>query len=210
MKTILGVIFALCACACTAQAQDAVLPGFFADSVSSSRTPAPSLLVAEPPPDPRPRHRESSHLSGSLQIGVGYEYVRFRSAPFNANLNGFHTSFTYFRNDWLGFEGSFVAAFGSSTLNNQPSHLALYTVGPHFAWRQRSLQPWAHALAGGIHVFPQTASGVNGFALQLGGGVDVPFKPLVSLRFESDYLRSQLYSSGQNSFQLGAGLVFHF
>jgi opacity protein-like surface antigen len=210
MKSILGAIFGLFACACSAQAQDAVFPGFFADSVSYSRIPAASSLVPEPPPDPQPRRRESSRLSGSLQIGLGYEYVRFRSAPFNANLNGLHTSFTYFRNDWLGFEGSVVAAFGSSTLNNQPSHLALYTVGPHFAWRQRSLQPWVHALAGGVRVFPQTASGTNGFALQLGGGVDVPFKPLVSLRFESDYLRSQLYSSGQNSFQLGAGLVFHF
>ena len=210
MKTILGVIFALFACACTAQAQDAVISGFFGDSVSYSRTPAPSFLVPEPPPDPQPRHRESSRLSGSLQIGVGYEYVRFSSAPFNANLSGLHTSFTYFRNDWLGFEGSFVAAFGSSTFNNEPSHLALYTVGPHFAWRQRILQPWVHALAGGIRVFPQTASGVNSFALQLGGGVDYPIQPLVSLRLESDYLRSQLYSSGQNSFQFGAGVVLHF
>src|SRR5260370_41473870 len=194
MKTTLGVIFALCACAGTAQAEDAVSPGLFADSVPNSRTPAPSFLVPEPPPDPQPRRRESSHLSGSLQIGVGYEYVRFSSAPFNANLNGLHTSFTYFWKDWLGFEGSFVAAFGTSTFNNEPSHLALYTVGPHFAWRQRILQPWVHALAGGIRVFPQTASGTNGFALQLGSGVDVPFKPLVSLRFESNYLRSQLYS----------------
>jgi hypothetical protein len=210
MKSILGVIFALFACACTVQAQDAVFSGLFADSVSYSRTPAPSFLVPEPPPDPQPRRRESSPQSGSLQIGVGYEYVRFRSAPFNANLSGLHTSFTYFRNDWLGFEGSFVAAFGSSTFNNEPSHLALYTVGPRFAWSKRTWQPWVHALAGGIHVFPQTASGTNGFALQLGGGVDVPFKPLVSLRFESDYLRSQLYSSGQNSFQLGAGFVLHF
>lgn len=163
-----------------------------------------------PSPDPRPRRRESRRQSSSLQIGVGYEYVRFGSAPFKANLNGLHTSFTYFRNDWLGFESSVVAAFGSSTLNNEPSHLALYTVGPHFAWRERTWQPWVHALAGGIRISPQTASGINGLALQLGGGVDFPFKPLVSLRFESDYLRSQLYSSGQNSFQLGAGFVFHF
>ena len=55
------------------------------------------------------------------------------------------------------------------------------------------------ALAGGIHVYPQLASGINGFAFQLGGGVDYPWKPLVSFRIESDYVRS-----------LGAGLVFHF
>jgi opacity protein-like surface antigen len=210
MKTSLGVIFALFACACTAQAQEAVFPGFFADSVSESPSPAASFPAPDPPPDPQHRSRESSGLSGSFQIGVGYEYVHFRSASFNASLNGLHTSFTYFRNDWLGIEGSVVAAFGSSTFNNEPSHLALYTVGPRLVWHRRSWQPWAHALAGGIHVFPQMASSVNGFALQLGGGVDYPLRPLVSLRVESDYLRSQLYSSGQNSFQTGAGVVFHF
>jgi hypothetical protein len=210
MKTSLGVVFVLFACAFTGQAQEAVVPGFFADSVSANPSAAASFLAPEPPPDPQPRYRESSGLSGSLQIGVGYEYVSFRSAPFNASLNGLHTSFTYFRKDWLGIEGSVVAAFGSSTFSREPSHLALYTAGPRFVWHRRSWQPWAHALAGGIHVFPQMASSVNGFALQLGGGVDYPLKPLVSLRIESDYLWSRLYSSSQNSFQTGAGVVFHF
>jgi hypothetical protein len=210
MKTSLGVVFALFACACAARAQDAVVPGFFADSVSESPSPAASFPAPGLPPDPQPRYRESGGLSGSLQIGVGYEYVRFKSAPFNASLNGLHTSFTYFRNDWLGIEGSVVAAFGSSTFNKEPSHLALYNAGPRFVWHRRSWQPWAHALAGGIRVFPQMASSVNGFALQLGGGVDYSLKPLVSLRIESDYLWSRLYSSSQNSFQSGAGVVFHF
>jgi hypothetical protein len=210
MKTSLGVIFALFACACTAQAQEAIVPGFFADSVSASPSAAASFLAPEPPPDPQPHYRESGGLSGSLQIGVDYEYVSFRSAPFNASLNGLHTSFTYFRKDWLGIEGSVVAAFGSSTFNKEPSHLALYNAGPRFVWHRRSWQPWAHALAGGIRVFPQMASSVNGFALQLGGGVDYPLRPLVSLRLESDYLWSRLYFSSQNSFQTGAGVVFHF
>jgi hypothetical protein len=147
---------------------------------------------------------------GAFQLGVGFEFVRFRSSPFYASLSGLHTSFAYSRKDWLGVEGSVVAVFGSSSLFNEPSRLLLYGAGPRIAWDRRTWQAWAHALAGGIHVYPQTASGINGFAIQLGGGVDYPWKPLVSLRIESDYVRSQLYSSGQNSFQLGAGLVFHF
>lgn len=171
---------------------------------------APLHLSPPPIPDPQPQSRRDMRQSDAIQISVGYEYVRFRSALFNANLSGLHTSFTYFVSDWLGFEGSVVAAFGSSTLLNECSRLALYTAGPRIAWRRSGWQPWVHALAGGIHVRPQTASGINGFALQLGGGADWRFKPLVSFRVESDYIRSQLFSSGQNSFQIGAGLVFHF
>src|SRR5712691_6826846 len=53
VKTILAVILVLSACACTAQAQDAGLRGFFADSVSYSRSPSSSFLVPPPPPDPQ-------------------------------------------------------------------------------------------------------------------------------------------------------------
>lgn len=235
MKIVSGTIIALLISACTTYAQEATswesyansasLPAFpfsadaaflqpltlVADSVSLRPATSKSFLVPQPPvPDLRQRSGESSQLSGSLQLAVGYEYVRFRSALFDANLSGLHTSFTYYRNDWLGFEGNVVAAFGSSNLLNEPSHLVLYGAGPRIAWDRRTWQPWAHALAGGIHVYPQTASSINGFALQLGGGVDWPWKPLVSFRLQSDYVRSQLYSSGQNSFQLGASLVFHF
>jgi hypothetical protein len=210
MKAILGVIFALLACAHAARAQDAANPAFFADSTSNSRTPASFSLAPEPAPDPASRSRENTIERGAFQLGVGYEFVRFRSSSFYASVSGLHTSFTYFRNNWLGIEGSVVSAFGSSNFLNEHSHLVLYGAGPRIAWDRRTWQPWAHVLAGGIHVYPQTASGINGFAVQLGGGVDYPWKPLVSLRIESDYVRSQLYSSGQNSFQLGAGLVFHF
>ncbi len=184
-------------------------PTFRLAADTASYEPEHAALSLAPPPPAPPPH-EYGPESGVWQMGVGYEYFRFRSAPFNANLSGLHTSLTYFRNNWLGFEGNVVAAFGTSTLNNESSKLALYTGGPHLAWRGRTWQPWGHALVGGIHVFPQTASGINGFAFQVGGGVDYRFKPLISLRVESDYVRSQLYSSGQNSFQIGAGLLFHF
>lgn len=235
MKIILGTMFAVCSCACATQAQDVASSGTCAGSNSASEfslaahptfllplsltatsatyTPASpaSFLVPQPPaPASQPRPREARRQSDSFQLAVGYEYVRFHSAPFNANLSGLHTSFTYYRNEWLGIEGNVVAAFGSSTLNNESSKMLLYTVGPRIAWREHNWQPWARALAGGLHLFPQTAFATNGFALQLGGGVDYPFKPLVSFRVESDYIRSQLYSSGQNSFQLGAGFVLHF
>ena len=135
--------------------------------------------------------------------------MSFRSTVFNANLNGFHTSLSYSWKDWLGVEGSVLAAFGSSTLNHEGSHIVLYGAGPRVGFNRGRFQPWAHVLAGGIHVYPQTAFNLNGLAFQLGGGVDYVFEPF-TLRVESDYVRSQLYSAGQNSFLVGAGIVIPF
>jgi len=224
MRAFFGTIFAAFICACAAQAQDptslttsanSVATSTFSFSSSPSTSFFPLTLTADsssstPAPEPLPRIHGHTFARNSIQIGVGFEYVLFRSGPFNANLGGLHTSFTYYRNDWLGFEGNVVAAFGSSNLNNESSKLLLYTGGPRFAWRRHGLHPWAHVLAGGMHVFPQTGLGQGGFAVQLGGGADWPLTPIVSLRVESDYVRSQLFSSGQNSFQFGTGLVFRF
>lgn len=162
-------------------------------------------------PEPKPKFYYGSNDDYRWQLGVGYEYVRFRSTPFNSNLNGLHTSLTYFASDWIGLEGNVVAAFGSKVFADETSKYLLYTGGPRIAWRQRRWEPWAHALFGGLHVVPQTAmGGKNGFAMQFGAGVDLRFNARLSFRMEGDYVRSMLYSETQNNFQGGAGIVMHF
>lgn len=230
MKTVLCSICASLLFVCTAQAQDFQFNDSFTNSRSVAELPlrlaphevpafssttftaAPDAFSwpAEPPsPSSQSYPRETNGPGNVFQLSVGYVFMRFRSAPLTMSLNGVHTSLTYYRKDWLGIEGSVIATFGNAP-NGEASRLALYTVGPRVAWNTRRLQPWLHVLAGGIHVFPQTASGVNGFALQAGGGADYFIKPLLSVRVESDYVRSQLYSAGQNSFTVGTGIVFHF
>jgi len=172
MKTNLSAILALLACACAARAQDTARPEFFADSVSDNPGNAASSPVPVAAPAQAPSHSENRIEGGPFQLGVGYEFLRFRSSPFYASLSGLDTSFTYFRKDWLGIEGSVAAAFGSSNFAKEHSHLVLYGAGPRIAGDRRTWQLWAHALAGGIHVYPQLASGINGFAVQPGGGVD--------------------------------------
>ena len=158
--------------------------------------------------DQYPSRPRSTH--DKFDLAVGFEYFHYRSSIFNSNLYGLHTSFTYFRYEWLGIEGNVVASFGTSNLLNESSRAVLYSAGPRFAWREKRFQPWLHALVGGLHIRPQTTSNINGVAFQLGGGMDWRYKPLISFRAESDYVRSQVNSSGQNSFQLGGGVVFHF
>lgn len=147
-----------------------------------------------------------------LQIGFGYEYVRFRSAAIDRSLNGIRTSVTWYLDDTFGIEGNVVAAFGSTIFSNEHPKYLLYTAGPKIVWTRHVWQPWGHALIGGLHMLPQIAGGFgqNSFAAQLGGGVDYRLSPGFSLRVEGDYVRSQLYSTGQNNFQVGTGFAYQF
>ncbi|HUL16682.1 MAG TPA: outer membrane beta-barrel protein [Terriglobales bacterium] len=189
-----------------------------ATSEAAPAGPAPSFCadcalptLAEAAPDPRPSPFWGGGEGLRWDLGVGYEYVRFNSYAFDSNLNGLHTSLTYFPNDWFGIEGSVVAAFGTKQFDNETSRYLLYTIGPKIAWRTRKWGPWVHVLVGGMHMIPQIAGqGQNGFAVQAGGGVDYRITVNLSARFDGDYVRSQLYSSGQNNFQFGAGFVIHF
>jgi len=72
------------------------------------------------------------------------------------------------------------------------------------------LQPFVHALVGGAHIYPRAAFGNYGFAARLGGGAETRLKNQLWLRIEADYVRSQLYSSGQNNFQAVASINYRF
>lgn len=232
MKTVYTVyiaIFTWLACAGTMPAQDAVqakpsrnsnstCPWLScSDSGLTSNFPATNAAVAPlfslatdaGAPDSQSDRREIHGQPTTFRVSLGYDYLHFRSQLFTSNVHGLRSSFSYSWKEWLGVEGSVLAGFGSSTFNNQDSNIVLYGAGPRVTLKGR-FQPWAHALAGGIHVYPQTAFNTNGFAVQLGGGVDYAYKPFLSIRVESDYVRSQLYSAGQNSFLVGGGIVIPF
>lgn len=184
-----------------------------AENSTGDTVAVPSAPEPQPAPQPSPRFYFGNSDDFRFQLGISYQYVRFRATPFNANLNGLQTSLSYFLNDWFAIEGNTVAAFGTRVLSNERSKYFLYTAGGRIAWRgdKRRWEPWMHALVGGLHVIPQTAlGGKNGFALQAGGGADYRLTSNVSIRVGADYVRSQLYSESQNNFQGGAGLVIHF
>ena len=175
----------------------------------SGLSPKPAL----PNAPALPQSSSASEITYRWDLAVGYEYVHFDSDPFSADLHGIHTDLTYNFNEWFGLEGSVISAFGSDVFAGEMSKYVLYTVGGRIngGSMRRRLVPWGHVLVGGAHLNPQVAhESKNGFALQLGGGADWRFRDRLSFRGEADYVRTQLYSSSQNNFQIGVGAVLHF
>jgi len=178
---------------------------------TSFSTPAPASALPNPPAPPQGSSFGDEGYRWDL--AVGYEFVHFDSAPFSSSLHGLHTDLTYNLNNWFGLEGNVVSAWGSGVFSGETSKYVLYSIGGRInagPSRHRWI-PWAHVLVGGAHLNPQVAhESKNGFALQAGGGADWVYSSRMSFRGEADYVHTQLYSSSQNNFQIGVGVVIHF
>lgn len=183
--------------------------------------PAPyyALPAAIPLPDASPAPASApdpTFLYGGRddfrwQLGVGIDWMRFRSSVFNASAVGVDGSVTYFLNDWFGVEGNVVTGFAPQIFARENVKLLIYGAGPKIAWRQNKWEPWMHAIVGGAHEQPQTANnGKTAFAVEVGGGADYRINPRLSARLEADWVRTSFFSQSQNNFKLAAGVVFHF
>jgi len=180
---------------------------------------APSQPFVSPSPKPAlpdapalPQRSSSNEEGYPWDLAIGYEYIHFNSSQFNANLSGLHTDLTYNLNSWFGLEGNVISAWGGE-IGGERTKYVLFAAGGRvgFGPLRKRFSPWAHALVGGVHLNPQVArESKNSFALQAGGGVDWAYSSRVALRAEADYVRSTLYSSTQNNFQIGLGAVIHF
>ncbi len=165
---------------------------------------APSFSTAFPAPRPRPQTIRDDDVRGTWELGLGYTFVRFQSSLFNASMNGLNTTVSYYLRDHLALEGNVTAAF------SEDARYLFYGGGVKVSKGNPKLQPFAHALVGGAHIFPRAATGNNGFAFRVGGGAETRLQQQLWLRIETDYVRSQLYSSGQNNFQAVAGINYRF
>jgi hypothetical protein len=180
---------------------------------------APSVAEAPPsapaPPEPSPAAPDPKFLYGSRddfrwQLALGLTLLRFRSPFFYATGVGTNTSVTYFTNEWFGVEGSVNTAFAPTIYQNEHVKYVGYGAGPKIAWRARKWEPWVHTIVGGVHMQPKTAFGPNGFALQVGGGVDYRIYPHLSARLGTDWVRTHLFGQWQNNGQVNADIVLHF
>lgn len=178
-----------------------------AQEVGAAALPSASSLSGAFPAShsqPRPQPINDDDARGTWELGLGYAFVRFRSSLFNARMNGLNMAVSYYLRDHLALEGNVTSAF------SEDARYVFYGGGVKVSKGNPKLEPFAHALVGGAHIFPRAPIGNASFAFQAGGGVKTRLRQQFWLRVEADYVRSQLYSSGQNNFQAVAALDYRF
>jgi len=161
---------------------------------------------------PKPKFLYSRDDIVRWELGLGFNWIRFRSSIFNASAVGLKTSVTYNTNEWFGIEGNISAAFAPEIFDREHVKLLVYGGGPKVAWhRYKRWDPWLHAIFGGAHEQPQTVGNSRStYSIQLGGGADYNFNYRFSGRLEGNLVRTGFFGQSQNNFQLGAGVVLHF
>jgi opacity protein-like surface antigen len=145
------------------------------------------------------------------EVFGGYQYTRFDGG---LNANGWNMALTGNLNHWFGVAADFSGAYKSQSgvsFNNYT-----YTFGPVVSLRRNeNFTPFAHFLAGGFR--SSAASGGlsasdGGFAMMLGGGVDVKVSQRVAVRaIQFDWL--SLHANGgssNNNARISTGLLFRY
>src|SRR5574341_178321 len=129
------------------------------------------------------------------EIFGGYSYLRFRSEGEGVNGNGFNFSVAGNFNKHVGLVAEVGRQSASESLNlrdlfsdptfpnttvEAKARLVTYLFGPRFSARSDKVTAFAHTLFGGARGSGEaTAAGISGsisdtgFALALGGGLDV-------------------------------------
>ncbi|HKS73248.1 MAG TPA: outer membrane beta-barrel protein [Terriglobales bacterium] len=126
------------------------------------------------------------------------------------------------------------STFPNGLNGNVQGNLFTYLLGPQFKVRAHKIQPFGHLLFGGAHtnvygnafktLCQPTASActitkaptADAFAMDFGGGVDIPINRYISFRpAQIDYLLTRFSNplsktTNQNNFHYGVGVVFTF
>jgi hypothetical protein len=179
-----------------------------------------------------------------FEVSAGYSYMNYHaSVPqlTSQSFNGGGAALVWNAFSWLGVKAEFSGYdFGSNWTNklralgymgSAGTSMFLYQFGPQIKKHSGKLQPYVHTLYGVAHsqgyaavlrakgsgTFVLTPSGgnENAFAMELGGGLDIPIARNVELRpAELDYQLTRfgysVYSANQNNFKYFGGINFTF
>jgi hypothetical protein len=163
------------------------------------------------------------------EIEAGYTFLMANEPPGSCNcfgMQGGNGTFAWNIKDTGWAVVGDVAAVTAGGITSSGYGLAVVTVtgGLRYRWAspKMKIQPFAQTLFGVAHgsgtgaQYPNPAAanaGVN-FAMNAGGGVDVPVNRKFSVRLvEADLLMTDfdnMASGRQYNLRLGAGAVFHF
>jgi len=155
--------------------------------------------------------QEGSYSTPKAEIFGGYQYTRFDGG---ANANGWNSAVAGNLNNWFGVAADFSGAYTSQA--GVSFHNYTYTFGPVVSYRKNeNFTPFVHFLAGGFHgsaSFQGTSGTGNGFAMMVGGGLDVKATRRLALRaVQFDWL--SLHSNGvtdNNNMRLSTGILLRY
>jgi len=138
-----------------------------------------------------------------VEIFGGYQFTHLRPS-FNAS--GWNGSLTGNFKHVLGITGDFSGAYKENV------HVHTYTVGPVLTARLPVVQPFVHALFGGITQSTSGGASDTGFAMLVGGGIDLGLRKGIGIRIvQADWLSTRFEDKTNNSnFRTSAGLVIKF
>jgi len=150
------------------------------------------------------------------EVFGGYQYTRINpeGAGTGFNFNGWNAALTGNVNKWFGVTADFSGAYKTISGVSVKGHT--YTFGPTLYARQNeNFTPFVHALFGGFHGsvgFSGDSASSNGFAMMIGGGLDLKVSSHMAVRAgQFDWVL--LHDSGtteKKNFRYSGGIVFRF
>jgi hypothetical protein len=136
------------------------------------------------------------------EVFGGYQFTHLQPA-FNAN--GWNVAVTGNFKHVLGITGDFSGAYEDRV------NAYTYTVGPVFSARLPVVQPFVHALFGGMTLSGNGGSD-SGFAMLLGGGLDAGLRRGIGIRvLQADWISTRFSGNTFNrNVRVSAGIVVKF
>lgn len=215
-------LVALCCCVLS--------PGFAQSKSDDNKTLLPSSPAAAPDPAPAPAAKaKDPHIKPGSdfpheELFLGYSYVAYRPGGGNpnANMNGGSASFAYNFNDYFGLVGDFGGYHAGKYMGKSiDGNVESFLFGPRLSYRNDTrFTPFAQLLVGGAHgdaSLGATSSSATGFAMTLGGGLDLSLNRRFAIRlFQAEYFLTTFnpdvsgFPSHQNNMRASAGVVIRW
>ena len=144
-------------------------------------------------------------LAQKVEIFGGAQYEHLQSSY---NAVGWNASLTGNFKHVLGITADFSGVYNSRRTD---SSVYTYTVGPVLTARLPVVQPFVHALFGGVTASTDTGND-NAFAMLIGGGLDIGLRKGIGLRLvQADWLFTKFGDETQNrQGRVSAGIVIKF
>ena len=144
------------------------------------------------------------------EVFGGYQYSHISTGH---NLSGWNGAASLYINRWLGVTGDFSGVYPTG------GSFYTYTFGPVVSIHKGIASPFVHGLFGGAHA--ADGGGVNratkgaysqsGYAVMLGGGVDVGYKKFALRLVQGDWLITHVSTtSDTGNIRISTGVLYRF